>query len=119
MPSPFILALNRNQPKICGIFLNHDSSLVDDTDPEGWPVLHVAAEVGNLWAVEELIKRKVDANVLFQGITALDLASRHDQWKVVSFLRNHTSKEIEVIDKKVIQLVLFFVYGFIQFFFFF
>ena len=81
--------------------LNHDPSLIDDTVPEGWPALHVAAEVGNLWAVEELIRRKVDPNTLFQGMTALDLAAKHDQWKVVSFLRNHTTKEIEKFDKQV------------------
>lgn len=68
-------------------------------DPNGYSVLHVAAEKGDLDIVKDLVQRGADIELEVEGKSPLYLAFEHSKWEVVSFLKEKTNNFSEIEEK--------------------
>lgn len=76
----------------------HDIKDINQTDDNGQTLLHIAAKNGNLLAVKDLIKLKINSRIQDDnGATALHLASYCDHDQIVEFMLKN--QQYNVLDE--------------------
>jgi ankyrin repeat protein len=97
--APLILAVDFKDQNLYELLLSKGAS-PNVKDPNGYSVLHVAAEKGDLEFVKDLVGRGADVNLEVEGKTPLYLAFEHSKWEVVNFLKEK-SQNYEQIEERI------------------
>ncbi|EGR32010.1 hypothetical protein IMG5_098360 [Ichthyophthirius multifiliis] len=103
IPAPLILSVDYNNKELFQILINQKAD-VNVKDSNGWSVVQLAAEKGNLEFIQELIKNGADVNYINQEKSALQLAFENKQMEAYSFLKKHTSISFDENQAAINQL---------------
>jgi ankyrin repeat protein len=108
--APLILAVDFDLNEIYSLLIEKGAS-VKVKDPNGYSVLHVAAEKGDLKFVKDLVERGAEVNLEVEGKSPLYLAFEKSKWEVVNYLKEkepnyeqiqqRIKEQIEKQEKKV------------------
>jgi ankyrin repeat protein len=97
--APLILAVDFKDNELYQLLLSKGAS-PNVKDPNGYSVLHVAAEKGDLEFVKDLIERGADPSLEVEGKSPLYLAFENRKMDVVGFLKG-LSSNLEDVEEKV------------------
>ena len=93
--APIIIAIDTAQQQVYQMLLDKGVD-ISTRDPNGYSLLHLAAEKGNLPLVQQLVEKGADLRYEAEGKSPLYLAFEHSQWQVVSFLKDHEPEHEKV-----------------------
>ena len=84
--APLIIAVDTFNKPIYELLIKKGAN-IHVKDPNGYSVLHLAAEKGWLDVVKDLVERGGDFKLEVDGKSPLYLAFEHSRWEVVNYLK--------------------------------
>ncbi|KAL4466529.1 hypothetical protein ABPG72_000736 [Tetrahymena utriculariae] len=93
IPSPLILSVDYGKQDLFDLLISYNAD-VNVTDPNGWSVLHLCAEKGNIPFMNVLLEKGANPNYLHEQKTPLQLGFEHGNMDLYQILKKHTKNDI-------------------------
>ncbi len=98
--SPLHLAVEKNHNEIIDLIFAHSKVMIDDVNEDGHTALHLAASVSNIVAVQKLLEKGANPNILDkEGMSPLHVAALYGrEAEIFDLLVAHGKVSVDHVD---------------------